>query len=105
MLYHVKRHFIPALDEVVTDKATVELRAVGILGKSGESSHTASSGGGSGRTGSGAGGVLAGRSNRGSRGADVLVLRDGLGNAGGEGHGGDDVADGRHFCWFEGGNN
>lgn len=101
---HGKGRYIPALDEVVTNEATVKLGAEGRLGKSGESGHTASSGGGLGRTGRGAG-VLAGRSDRSSRRADVLVLGDGLGNAGGEGHGGDDVAEGRHFCWFGGGNN
>lgn len=91
-----------ALDQEVANESTVELGAEGRLSKSGESSH-ARGRGGLGSVGRRAG-VLAGRGN-GSRHADVLVLGNSGGHAGSEGHGGDDVADGRHFCWFEGGNN
>ncbi|KAG9533688.1 hypothetical protein KCU93_g193, partial [Aureobasidium melanogenum] len=86
-----------ALDQEVANESTVELGAEGRLSKSGESSH-ARGRGGLGSVGRRAG-VLAGRGN-GSRHADVLVLGDGGGHTGSEGHGGDDVADGRHFCCF-----
>jgi len=44
---HVERQNLRALDEVVTDEATVKARAVGGLGKSGESGHATGSRGGS----------------------------------------------------------
>jgi hypothetical protein len=102
-----RRKNLRALDEVVANEGTVEARAEGGLSKSGESSQTTSRGGGAGSVGSGRrGSVLAGSGNRSSRRANVLVLGDSLGNASGEGHGGNDVGERRHLdVGLRGGNN